>query len=118
MKQILWVFIRDSLLYTGVLLLITVVICWLANWRTLDKFSLGFFIAGVVALVFGTARVLGLGMLRSGMYQYGQSVGTDKMNETIRKDTSRIYIDTPSLLKMVVVAAICFLLSWLVGMVP
>jgi formate hydrogenlyase subunit 3/multisubunit Na+/H+ antiporter MnhD subunit len=117
MKQKLWIFIRDSLLYAGVFLFATVIICWLANWRTLENFSTGFFIAGVVALVFGTARVLGLGMLRSGMYQYGQSVGTDSMNETIRKDTYRVYIDTPSLLKMVVVAVICFILSWLVGLV-
>jgi hypothetical protein len=116
MKQKLWIFIRDSLLYAGVLLVVTVLICWLANWRTLDDFSLGFFIAGLVALVFGTARVLGLGMLRSGTYQYGQSVATDQMNETIRQDTRGIYIDTPTLLKMVVVAAICFLLSWLIGL--
>jgi hypothetical protein len=116
MKQKLWIFIRDSLLYAGVLLVVTVLICWLANWRTPDNFSLGFFIAGLVALVFGTARVLGLGMLRSGTYQYGQSVATDQMNETIRQDTRGIYIDAPTLLKMVVVAAICFLLSWLIGL--
>jgi hypothetical protein len=112
MKQNPWVFIRDSLLYAGVLLFFTAAICWLANWRTPDNFSLGFFIAGLVALVFGSARVLGLGMLRSGLNQPGE---TNQKNEAIRKDARGIYIDTPTLLKVIVVAAICFLLSWLIG---
>jgi hypothetical protein len=116
MKQNPWSFIRDSLLYAAALLFVTAAICWLANWRTSDNFSLGFFIAGLVALVFGSARVLGLGMLRSGMNQPVQSGEPNQRNETIRKDTRGIYIDTPTLLKVVVVAAICFLLSWLIGL--
>jgi hypothetical protein len=118
MKQNLSAFIRDILLYAGVLLFITAAICWLANWRTLDNFSLGFFIAGLVALVFGTARVLGLGMLRSGMNQSGQSVDANQMNETVRKEARGIFIDTQTLLKVVFVAGICFLLSWLIGLAP
>jgi hypothetical protein len=61
MKQKLWTLIPDTLLYAGVLLLVAAVICWLANWRTLDNFSTGFFIAGVAALIFRNCPSIGVG---------------------------------------------------------
>jgi hypothetical protein len=116
MDQKLWTFARDVLFYTGVLLLVTTVICWLANWRALENFSTAFFIAGLMALILGIARVMRFGMVRSGMYQYGQSVAPDRLIDANRKETDDIYNDTPFLLKMVVAAVICFLVSWLVGL--
>jgi formate hydrogenlyase subunit 3/multisubunit Na+/H+ antiporter MnhD subunit len=116
MDQKLWAFVRDALFYAGVLLLVTTVTCWLANWRTLENFSTAFFLTGLVALILGTARLMRFGMVRGGMYQYGQSVAPDRMMDANRKETADIYNDTPFLLKMVVTALICFLVSWLVGL--
>ena len=116
MNQKLWAFMRDTLLYAGALLLVATVICWLANWRTLENISTAFLIAGLTALILGTARVMRFGMVRSGMYQYGQSVGQDRIMDANRREADDIYRDAPFLLKMVVAALICFLLSWLVGL--
>lgn len=108
-------FIRDVLLYTGALILVAAMICLLLNWRTSGDFSTAFFFSGVAALIFGTARVMRFGMVRGGMFQYGQSVGSDRIMDANRKESDDIYGDTPFLLKMVVSAFICFFLSWLVG---
>jgi 4-amino-4-deoxy-L-arabinose transferase-like glycosyltransferase len=115
MNRKVWFYIRDILLYAGLLILVAAVICWLLNWRTSENFSTGFFFSGVAALIFGTARVMRFGMVRSGTYQYGQSVGADRIMDANRKESGEIYGDTPFLLKMVVSALICFFLSWLVG---
>jgi hypothetical protein len=116
MNQKLWAFVRDALFYAGVLLLVAALICWLANWRTLENFSTAFLVAGLMALILGTGRVMRFGIVRSGMYQYGQSVAPDRIMDSNRRETADIYNDTPFLLKMVVAALICFLISWLVGL--
>jgi hypothetical protein len=117
MSRKVWSFVRDTLLYAGSLILIAAMICWLLNWRTPGDFSTAFFFSGVVAIIFGTVRVMRFGMVRSGVYQYGQSVGSERIMDANRKEADDIYNDTPFLLKMVTVALICFFLSWLVGVI-
>jgi hypothetical protein len=116
MNRKLWGFLRDTLLYAGVLLLVAALICWLANWRALENISTAFLFAGITALILGAARVMRFGMVRGAIYQYGQSVGQDRIMDANRKEADDIYRDAPFLLKMVVAALICFLLSWLVGL--
>lgn len=115
MSRKVWLFIRDSILYAAALILIAAVICWLLSWRTPGNFSTAFFFSGLVAIIFGTARVMRFGMVRGATYQYGQSVGADRIMDANRKESDDIYNDTPFLLKMLVAALICFFLSWLVG---
>jgi hypothetical protein len=116
MSRKLWAFLRDALLYTIVLLFVAALICWLANWRTLENISIAFLFAGISSLILGAARVMRFGMVRGAMYQYGQSVAQDRIMDANRREADDIYSDAPFLLKMVVAALICFLLSWLVGL--
>jgi hypothetical protein len=68
------------------LMIVVVVICWFAGWRTLSQVSSGLTRAGATAIAVGVLSTLGgWGLTRDSQYMYVQSVSHQDMSARTRQ---------------------------------
>ena len=86
-RTALWGYVRNILLIDAALIIITVLVCSLGGWRTLNHYGTGLMIAGFGAIIIcGFTAFGGSQVARDPTYRYIQSVMPNSLAERTRKD--------------------------------
>jgi hypothetical protein len=80
-------FLKKLLLIEVVIFSVTGVVCWYVQWRTLDGYSTGLLVAGLLVIGFGSMSVIGENRFNSDpRYLYIQSAMPGSLQEQMQQN--------------------------------